>query len=68
MPLSNTDARSDELAATTNGEHSRPAADGSEYSVNGRVVSFSPTRVPPPGAENAVRPSWAPRPSIDHDR
>ena len=29
-------------------------------------VSRSPTRVPPPGAENALRPSWAPRPAIAH--
>ena len=68
MPLSNTDTRSDELGTATNGVHSSPAAAGSEYNVSGRSVSFSPTRVPPPGADNAVRPSCAPRPSIDHAR
>ena len=68
MPLSNTAIRSDELGAATNGVHANPCAAGSEYSVSGRSVSFSPTRLPPPGADNAVRPSCAPRPSIVHAR
>ena len=57
IPLSNTEIRSDDVVVATNGVHSSPAACGSEYSVNGRSVSFSPTRVPPPGADSAVRPS-----------
>ena len=68
MPLSNTDARSDEPDTATNGVHCSPGACGSEYSVSGSDVSFSPTRVPPPGADSAVRPSCAPRPPIVHDR
>ena len=42
-PLSNTEIRSDPVAVCTNGEHSRPGANGSEYTVSGRSVSFSPT-------------------------
>jgi hypothetical protein len=53
------------LLTATNGVHARPGAIGSENSVSGNSVSRSPTRVPPPGAENAVRPSCAPRPAID---
>ncbi len=64
MPLSNTDVVSLELLTATNGAHARPGAIGSENRVSGRLVSRSPTRVPPPGAESAVRPSWAPRPPI----
>ena len=66
MPLSNTDTVSDELEVATNGEHRSGAAKGSEYSVTDNCVSRSPTRVPPPGAENAGPPSCAPRPSIIH--
>ena len=68
IPLSKTDSVSDELDVATNGVHASPAAVGSEYSVSGRSVSFSPTRVPPSGALSAVRPSCAPRPLIDHAR
>ena len=68
MPLSKIDTRSDELGTATNGVQASPAAEGSEYSVNGRSLSFSPTRVPPPGADSAVRPSCAPRPSMLHVR
>ena len=68
MPLSKTEHSLRASGRATNGVHSSPGAAGSEYSVSGRSVSFSPTRVPPPGAENAVRPSCAPRPSIDHAR
>ena len=68
IPLSNTEIRSELLVAATNGAHSRPGANGSEYIVSGNPVSFSPTRVPPPGADSAVRPSCAPRPSIDQPR
>lgn len=66
MPLSNTDTVSEEWLVATNAPHSSPGAIGSENSVSGRSVSRSPTRVPPPGAENALRPSCAPRPAIDH--
>ncbi len=68
IPLSKTEARSDDADAVTNGVHANPCANGSEYIVSGSSVSFSPTRVPPPGAESAVRPSSAPRPSIVHHR
>ena len=43
----------------TNGAQRRPAASGSLASVTGWVVSCSPTRVPPPGLLNTVRPSAA---------
>ncbi len=68
MPLSNTDIVSDELLTATNGVQARPGAIGSENRVSGNSVSRSPTRVPPPGAEKAVRPSCAPRPAIDQAR
>jgi hypothetical protein len=67
IPLSKTDVRSEDVDAVTNGVHASPCAAGSEYRVSGSSVSFSPTRVPP-GADRAVRPSCAPRPSIVHAR
>lgn len=46
----------------------QPGAAGSVNNVSGSSVNRSPTRVPPPGAEKAVRPSCAPRPAIDQPR
>src|SRR5579863_9830830 len=58
-PLSNTDASRVEVRAITNVAHRSPAAPGSLRSVTGRLDSRSPTRVPPPGRLNTVRPSSA---------
>ena len=66
IPLSNTDSVSEDLAVATNGRHCNRSTEGSVYIVTGSCVSRSPTRVPPPAAENAVRPSCAARPSIVH--
>ena len=52
MPLSNTDDCGDDAIAVWNGVTSSPGSPGSEYSVNPRSPSFSPTRVPP-GADSA---------------
>ena len=57
-----------DVPVATNGAHSSPNACGSEYSVSGSSDSRSPTRVPPPGADSAVRPSWAPRPLMVQPR
>ncbi len=65
-PLSNTDASSPELAASTKGAHSRPGACGSLRSDIGSPESFSPIRVPPPALEKTVRPSAASRADEDH--
>src|ERR1700729_2182607 len=58
-PLSNTEDLRLEEGATTNGEHCRPGAPGAPRSVTGTLASRSPTRVPPPGLLNTVRPSSA---------
>ncbi len=58
-PLSKSEDSRLEACATTNGWHSRPSATGSLRSVTGRLASRSPTRVPPPGLLNTVRPSSA---------
>ena len=60
-PLSKTDWAAPEDAARTTGSHSSPAAYGSLHSRTGTSVSVSPTRVPPPGRLNTVRPSSASR-------
>src|ERR1700749_1906322 len=58
-PLSNTDESRLDAWATTNGADSMPRANGSLRSVTGWLDSDSPTRVPPPGLLNTVRPSAA---------
>jgi hypothetical protein len=58
-PLSKTEASRREACATTNGELSSPGRAGSLYSLSGRLASRSPTRVPPPGLLNTLRPSSA---------
>ena len=58
-PLSNTEDWRPEACAITNGAHCSPGAPGSLRSVTGRLASRSPTRVPPPGRLNTVRPSTA---------
>ena len=56
-----------EAAVATKGAHSRPGWAGSPPSVNGSGHRRSPTRVPPPGAENGLRPSSASRPDMASD-
>src|ERR1700743_1411691 len=58
-PLSNTDESRLDAWATTNGEAAMPRANGSLRRVTGWLDSDSPTRVPPPGLLNTVRPSMA---------
>src|SRR5579875_2847668 len=58
-PLSNTDDSRPDAEARTNGAQPSPGAPGSLRSVTGWLVSDSPTRVPPPGLLNTVRPSMA---------
>ncbi len=65
-PLSNTDWSPPEEWAIRNGGHPGRASFGSLRSVSGSSLSFSPTRVPPPGLEKTVRPSAASRPDADH--
>src|ERR1700712_1373847 len=60
-PLSNTDCSSPELDAIRNGAEANPAAAGSLYRFSPRSVNRWPILVPPPGAENADRPSCAAR-------
>ena len=67
-PLSNTLLDADDAVAVTNGAHSMPGRSGSLVSETARVASGSPTRVPPPAAENTVRPSAASRPTADQYR
>ena len=63
-PLSKTDTSVPDAVAMTNGAHSIPGWAGSLSRVNGRGDRDSLRRVPPPGAENALRPSSASRPDI----
>src|ERR1700691_4814844 len=56
-PLSKTEESDPEACATTNGSQASPAARGSLNRVTGWEVSCSPSRVPPPGLLNTVRPS-----------
>lgn len=65
-PLSKTDWSPSEECAITKGADSRPGSFGSLRRVSGSSLSLSPTRVPPPGLENTVRPSTASRPEADH--
>src|SRR5215472_15812510 len=65
IPLSHTDESRPEACATTNGALSRPGYDGSLNRSTGMSDSRSPTRVPPPGLENTVRPSAASRDPAD---
>ena len=58
-PLSNTEVSGPEVCAITKGAHRSAAASGSLRIVTGRLASRSPTRVPPPGLLNTVRPSRA---------
>ena len=67
-PLSNTDENPLDSWATTKGQQRRKGAAGSLRRVSATSVSRSPTRVPPPGWLNTVRPSWASRAPADQYR
>src|ERR1700728_2925762 len=58
-PLSNTEESGPDACESTNGAQASPGARGSLDSVTGCADSRSPTRVPPPGLLNTVRPSAA---------
>src|SRR5580692_3885835 len=58
-PLSNTEESDPDACATTNGALASPGARGSLDRVTGCADNRSPTRVPPPGLLNTVRPSAA---------
>ncbi len=58
-PLSNTEESRCEACAITNGAQASPGRAGSLRSVSGSWASRSPTRVPPPGLLNTLRPSSA---------
>jgi hypothetical protein len=66
--LSNTEANPDDAAVATRSAHSRPVRFGSLRIESGTGVIRSPTRVPPPGRENTLRPSNAERPSLTQYR